>query len=378
MQITIPKSFSILLLCLGLCACSGKGIKDNVQENLQAGNESSQEIFFGEGVTQEKVETEWNNVDNEQVYSLNNKATLFGDYLIINSMRTNLIFYDKDDAGNFHSWQFPEDFLPGVMRTYCHFKYKDQLICISQIEGGDSEIIIYDSSFVVKDRKKLTIFNPQYISGKLLYGHTNSVDRTIIKAIDLETLEVRDIYALELEKRPDFIINNNREMIVCEHPEIDKTLYFKYNNELLTPIFETKNSVLVSYDYRGVFYLEENTDSHWNLMIWDGMDIHMIEKVKIDDMDEWIFSNGLPGNIIIEENFFVSIHTLPEEPYLLIHSFDSKQDTKIALKKWSFTEADMWRYGETFSGIYYENGQIINYFFSNKADMLQTQTIVIK
>lgn len=113
-------------------------------------------------------------------------------------------------------------------------------------------------------------------------------------------------------------------------------------------------------------------------MLWDGKDIRMIEKVKIDDIDTWIFSNGLPGNIMIEEDFFVSIHTAAEEPYLLIHSFDSKEYTHIALKKWPFTEADMWRYGETFSGIYYEDGQIINYFFSNKAGMLQTQTIDIR
>ena len=30
------------------------------------------------------------------------------------------------------------------------------------------------------------------------------------------------------------------------------------------------------------------------------------------------------------------------------------------------------RFGETFSGIYYENGQITNYFFSNKIGALQT------
>ena len=367
MQIYIRKSFSIMLLCLCLCACSSNGIKDN---------ESSPEIFSGEDVIQEK--TEWKDVKNEQVYSLNNKATLFGEYLCINSMYTNLIFYNKDEAGSYYSWKYPEDILPGVMRTYRHFKYKDQLICISQIDDGNSEIIIYDSSFVIKSRRKLTSFIPQYISGKLLYGHSNSMEHTIIKAIDLETLEVKDIYALELEKRPDFIINNKREMIICEHPGKDTTSYFKYNNEVLTPIFKTKNSILVSYDHRGLFYLEENTDSHWNLMFWDGMDIQMIEEIEIDDMNEWIFFNGLPGNIIIEEDFFVSIHTFTEEPYLLIHSFDSKQDTHIVLKKWTFTEADMERYGETFSGIYYEDGQIINYFFSNKAGMLQTQTIVIK
>lgn len=253
------------------------------------------------------------------------------------------------------------------------------MICISQITNGNSEIIIYDSNLAIKNRKELTSFNLQYISGKLLYGHSNSIEHTIIKTIDLETLEVNDIFELELEKRPDFIINNNREMIICEHPERDKTLYFKYDNESLALILESKNGILVCYDYRGLFYLEElNTDSQWNLMLWDGANIQMIKEIKTDDMNEWIFTNGLSGNIIIEDDFFVSIHTLAEDPYLLIHSFDSEEIKRIALEKWSFTEADMERYGETFSGYYYENGQIINYFFSKKAGILQTQVLVIK
>ena len=134
----------------------------------------------------------------------------------------------------------------------------------------------------------------------------------------------------------------------------------------------------MNYDDRGIFYLEEDTDSYWNLMLWDGEDIRRIDKVEIDDMDAWIFFNGLPGNIIIEENFFVSIHTFTEEPYALVHDFDSKKDTHIPLKKWDFTEADMERFGETFSGIYYENGQMIYYFFSDTAGLLQTQTVDIK
>lgn len=105
MQIFIRKIFSIMLLCLGLCACSS--------------NESSPEIS-GEDLTHAE--------NDEQVYALNNKANLFGEYLFINSMRTNLIFNDKDETGNYHSWQFPDDLLPGVMRTYSHFKYKE---CIS-------------------------------------------------------------------------------------------------------------------------------------------------------------------------------------------------------------------------------------------------------
>ena len=113
-------------------------------------------------------------------------------------------------------------------------------------------------------------------------------------------------------------------------------------------------------------------------MLWDGTDIQPIEKVEIDDMDEWIFFNGLPGNIIVEENFFVSIHALTDEPYVSVHYFDSKKDMHIPLKKWNFSEADMERFGERFSGIYYENCQITNYYFSSKIGALQTQIIDIK
>ena len=77
--------------------------------------------------------------------------------------------------------------------------------------------------------------------------------------------------------------------------------------------------MLVSYNDRGLFYLEENTDSYWNLMLWDGTDIQPIEKVEIDDMDEWIFFNGLPGNIIVEENFlYQSMHLQTNHMYQCI------------------------------------------------------------
>lgn len=38
----------------------------------------------------------------------------------------------------------------------------------------------------------------------------------------------------------------------------------------------------------------------------------------------------------------------------------------------------MSRFGETFSGIYYEDGVVVDYFFSNKAGMLQTKTMDLK
>ena len=373
MQILIRKFFWTILLCLGLCACSGNEIKDNAQTYPKVSNEPSSKIFSVEDVIQTEIETK-----NGQAYFLNNKATLFGEYLCINSMHTNLIFYDKDNTGNYGSWKYPKEILPEVTGTYRHFKYKDQLVCVLQTEERNGEIIIYNSDLEIENRRKITFFNPQYICGTLLYGHNNSTEYTKIIAIDLETLEEKEICELELIKRPNFMINSNKEIIVCEHPEKDKTLFFKFENERLTPIFDAKNSVLVSYNDRGLFYLEENTDSYWNLMLWDGTDIQPIEKVEIDDMDEWIFFNGLPGNIIVEENFFVSIHTLTDEPYVSVHYFDSKKDMHIPLKKWNFSEADMERFGERFSGIYYENCQITNYYFSSKIGALQTQIIDIK
>ncbi|MDL2301949.1 hypothetical protein LJC58_06305 [Lachnospiraceae bacterium OttesenSCG-928-D06] len=349
MQSYDRKIFLIIILALSLCACSHN-------KNMQ---------LESKGV--------------EHVYNLNNKVTLFDNNLYVNAMYTSLIFSDRDENGSYYSWQFPEDLLPGVMRTYRHFKYNNHLVCISHIENGNSEIIIFDSGLEIKSRKEVEPFYPQYIYGKLLYGHSNSTDQTIIKTIDLETLEENNIYLSDLKKRPDFIINDKNEMIITEHPEKNKTLYLKINDDLLTPVLETDNSMLVLYDNRGLFYLEEvNPESQWNLMLWDGTDIQMIEEIKTDDMNEWAFANGLSGNIIIENDFFVSVHTWAEEPYLLIHSFDSKETKRIGLENWFFTEADMERYGETFSGIYYENGQIINYFFSNEAGVLLTQTVDIE
>lgn len=378
MQMVIREIFFAILLCLGLCTCSGNEMKDTTQIYSQVSYEPFLKMDFAEGVIQGAIESEWNSLKKEQAYSLNNKATFWGKYLLINSMHASLIFYNRDNMGNYDSWVYPEELLPEVLGTYRHFKYKEQLVCVSHTEKGNSEITIYDSDLAVKNRREFAIFSPQYICGTLLYGHSNSIEYTKIIAIDLETLEAKDICKLEPEKRPGFIINSDNEIIISEHPERDKTLFSKLENEKLNPFFEAKNSVFVNYDDREMYYLEEETDSCWNLMLWDGEDVQWIDKVEIDDMDEWIFFNGLPGNIIIEENFFVSIHTLAEEPYVLVHDFDSRKDTHIPLKKWDFTEADMERFGETFSGIYYENGQIINYFFSDTAGLLQTQTVDIK
>lgn len=124
-KIYIRKSISIILLSLGLCACSSNKISGNMQEEQKVSTEASPQIFLGENITQENNKTEWNNSGDGQVHFLNNKATLFGEYLCINSMYTNFIFSEKDENGNYYSRQFPDDLLSGVMRTYRHFKYND-------------------------------------------------------------------------------------------------------------------------------------------------------------------------------------------------------------------------------------------------------------
>jgi len=376
MRINSRKVFSIILLSLSLCACGNNGTKNNMQESRHISNESSQEILSGDDITQKKIQLELDNVENKHMHYLNNRATSFGDYLYVHSINAYHIFSDKDEQGNYYSWQVPEDLLSETMNVHYLFKYEDQLICICTNEKGDEEVIIYDSNLIIQSRKDIEFFSPRYVCGNLLYGYSNSTEYTTIKTINLESLEIKNIYSSALEKRLDFIINNNEDIIISKSSDKMTTCYFKYDKGLLTPLTETKNSALLFYDSRGLFYLEEsNTNSQWNLICWDGNNSRMIGEIKTDDMDEWIFNNGFPGNIIIEDEFFASIHTIAEDPYVLIQRFDSKESKRISLKKWPFTEADMGRFGETFSGIHYENGQIVNYFFSNKAGMLQTQTL---
>jgi hypothetical protein len=178
----------------------------------------------------------------------------------------------------------------------------------------------------------------------------------------------------------DFIISTSGKIIIKEADfEKEVATYFECNDGLLLPILTTKNSEPISYDSRGLFYLEfDNIVSEKNLMLWDGRVSKKISAMETHDMSRENFWDGLSGDIIILSEFFISIHSLAEEPYLLIQQFNSNDSTKIPLKKWKFTEADMGRFGETFDGICYEDGKIINYFFSKKAGMLQTQVIDIK
>lgn len=130
-------------------------------------------------LSEEDAAQTYSQVSNEPSSKIvSNKATLFGEYLCINSMHTNLIFYEKDNTGNYGSWKFPEEILSGVTRTYRHFKYKDQLICVSQTEDGNSEIIIYNSTLGIENRRKITFFNPKYLCGSILYGIINYAEYT--------------------------------------------------------------------------------------------------------------------------------------------------------------------------------------------------------
>ena len=216
MQMVIREIFFAILLCLGLCTCSGNEMKDTTQIYSQVSYEPFLKMDFAEGVIQGAIESEWNSLKKEQAYSLNNKATFWGKYLLINSMHASLIFYNRDNMGNYDSWMYPKELLPEVLGTYRHFKYKEQLVCVSHTEKGNSEITIYDSDLAVKNRREFAIFSPQYICGTLLYGHSNSIEYTKIIAIDLETLEAKDICKLEPEKRPGFIINSDNEIIISE------------------------------------------------------------------------------------------------------------------------------------------------------------------
>ncbi|MDL2302730.1 hypothetical protein LJC58_10340 [Lachnospiraceae bacterium OttesenSCG-928-D06] len=77
---------------------------------------------------------------------------------------------------------------------------------------------------------------------------------------------------------------------------------------------------------KGIFYIgEKDSSSQMNLMLWDGSESKIVGDIKTDN------------------------------PYVLIQQIDSDEKEKILLEKWDFTEADMEMYGETFSGIYYEN-----------------------
>lgn len=372
---------AIMLFSLSLCACDSSGNKEKYQEEQYKDIASYSQILLGEDVLQEKVLLDPDNIEDNEVFYLNNKTTSFGNYLYINSMNIDYVFSDRDEQGNYFSWQMPRDLLllPETTRVYYLLKYNDQLICLCNNEKGNDEIIIYDMDFTIRKRKETELINPQYIYGNTLYGIAIPGELRTLRAINLDSFEINDIYSCQDDQIFRFILNGNGELILSEYPDDMRTCYYKYEDGVFMPMIETKSSTPLLYDSRGLFYLEDSDSvTQMNLMLWDGYHSRVIGEVKIDDMNEWLFGNGLPGNIIIEKDFFASIHTLAEEPFVLIQPYDSKETKRISLKNWPFTEADMSRNGETFSGVYYDNGQLINYFFSNKAGKLQTQVLDLK
>ena len=65
MQILIRKFFWTILLCLGLCTCSGNEMKDNTQIYSQVSYEPFLKMDFAEGVIQGAIESEWNSLKKE-------------------------------------------------------------------------------------------------------------------------------------------------------------------------------------------------------------------------------------------------------------------------------------------------------------------------
>ncbi len=379
MRITIIRVFLIIISSLMLSNCNGQEIKGNMHVNCDMSVNLTPPIFSEVHKIKEEIKLESFDFEKNQVFHLNNRATSFEDYLYISSMYADYVFSDRDEQGDYHLWQGPEEMFSGITRVYYFFKYNNQLVCICENEKGNNEIIIYNLDFTIQNRKEIELSRPKYICGNLLYIYSNSTEYSIIKSINLDSLEENEIYSCKIEKQLGFIVNHEGEIIISQSFDEFKTIYFEYKGNLLIPIIETNSSIPVRYDSRGLFYLKDiDSKSHMNLMLWNGSNSQKIGAIKTDDMDRWIFLDGVQGNIIIRNDFFVSIHTMTENPYLLVQSFDSTDNKRISLKKWPFTEADIERYGETFSGIYYENGQIINYFFSDTAGLLQTQVLIIK
>lgn len=326
---------------------------------------------------------------------LNNKAVSFDEYLYIETMyNASRVFYEKDKQGSYYAWQFPEDFFSIPSNIYSVFTYKDEIICEYGNNNQNSVLVFYNKDLIVQRELQIEgSFNPTYIYGDYLYGNSyiygygNHTSEENIISIDLNTLDIKEIYSYARKGMGeiDFIIGSDGKIIVYEiNAERNKTNYFEYANEVFIPILETKLSEPICLDSRGLFYLETDDDffidstSKADLMLWNGSSSETLTAIQTDDMNGWLFTNGVPGNIIITHNYIASIHELSEEPYVLIQTIGTQHSNKKPLKKWDFTEADIARNGETFSGIYYENGEIINYFFSDTAKMLQTQVITIE
>lgn len=372
MPIHIIKTISFVLLLINISVLNTSG---------KACHKTEEGIYIQEVSNNEKY-------NEEPTISLNDFVTQLENDLFIKSMHINLVFSSKDDQGNYHTWISPENFFHTSFIVKYVLNYGNFTVCIG-LNGDQDEIIVYNKDITINKQREIGNFTPKYICGNMLYGdeYSESFDNRLIRSINLDNLKTEDIYSYGGnvgESQSDFIIDSSGNVIVYKiNDERNKTFYYQCDNGKLKPILETKLSVPIYYDIRGLFYLETDGSfysgqtSEANLMLWNGSSIQKVAKIKTVDMNGELFANGIPGNVMVYNDNIISIHQSAKEPYVLVQKINSSECKKKLLKTWNFTEADMERNGETFSGIYFENGRITNYFYSETAGMLQTQVIDI-
>ena len=246
-----------------------------------------------------------------------------------------------------------------------------------------------DQEYKVQKRKKVDWFTPKYLHGSTLYGVSTYFDddRRGIQKIDLEKLEMEELYISE-DTKIDFIINEEGEIVIARHLASNETCYDRYEKGALQSMVKTKSSTPVLYDDRGLFYLEYGDEGERaRLILWDGAASYIISEIETEDIYSWEFRDGYAGNIIIKDSFFVTIYSKKQNPfednkigfpYLLAGRLKTGKTKRVDIEKWRRTEADMERFGEAFDGIYYEDGQIVCFFFSNKAGEMRTQVFQIE
>ena len=308
-------------------------------------------------------------------------AVFFGDYFFVSdrfSYDVRRVFYNRDEQGNYLSWKEIEDFLPDIGRVSELFKYNGQLFCVSSNKALGWELMVYNQDFTVSKRKvmdKVRIY-PQYIYDNWLYSYAwqENSDRESIIRINLEDLSEQTIYSYKIMEAVCFEMNEMGEIIIYKMDSDQKTTqYYTIRENTLIPVFKTGDSMAVGYNKNGLFYLEESSESEdvWDLKCWDGTVQREVSKVKTDDR------HSVFAGLDIQGDYIVTFHRNTEEPYVLVESIDGKVKKKVMMQKWEFTDADMDRFGETFSGLLYdhEEGNYVEFFYSKHKGMLQTKVI---
>jgi len=304
------------------------------------------------------------------------EAVFFGDYFFVSaSYSLQKVFYNRDEQGNYRSWQEITDFLPDIGHVSHLFKYNGQLFCVSRTEEVGRELVVYNADFAVSKRKKVDIY-PQYIYNDWLYGYAwqeNSEGESIIR-INLGDFSEQTIYSYKIMEAVCFEMNEMGEIIIYEMDSDQKTTqYYTIQENTLTPVFKTGYSMAVGYNKNGLFYLEKSTGSEdlLDLKCWDGTEQREVSKIKTDDR------LSVFAGVDIQGDYIVTFHRNTDEPYVLVESIDGKVKKKVMMQKWEFTDADMDRFGETFSGLLYdhEEGNYVEFFYSKHKGMLQTKVI---